>query len=29
MSRIDERKVREPVSLVEDDTFAGLKDPIR
>jgi hypothetical protein len=25
MSGIDERKMREPVSLVEDDTFVGLK----
>jgi hypothetical protein len=25
MSGIDERKMREPVSLVEDDTFAGLE----
>jgi hypothetical protein len=25
MSGIDERKMREPVPLVEDDTFAGLK----
>src|SRR6185369_15122635 len=29
MSGIDERKMRKPVSLVEDDTFAGLKFPSR
>src|SRR6185295_13479326 len=29
MSRIEERKMRKPVSLVEDDTFAGLKFPSR